>query len=439
MVSFAGLIRWTSIAGVVASALLSDMGLSVLIAAVATLLAVDALQPIALVNIALVYNFLVLEVGPAIIPVHGASSVQSFGAWLAVASLVGTVAGRVRSARGWRIGADGQRFGQRAFARSVRLMKVTIWLGLAVSVLQVAQTGLYAYFSGANLAAGIQTYASKGLSGQQIVSLALGVFGMVVIAVHVSITVRTPDAKLAWGPVLLLGIGLPVIGLSRSEILFSALALLLIRALTRGEPVARGSVPSKLLLALVTFGLVFGLSVSIGAMRDRALTGGGAGTSSTVLAGEFSPVKVDDFALGSLAPPRYHGSSLFIPALVRFVPRRLFPAKPDNTAVAFAKVYAPESYAAGYSIAPTAVGVLLLNFGVAITLLVWLVLMFMIVRVLDRRSTISGYGVGVLVVVYANAYPLLRDDPANSVPQLLLAVLIYSFLRYQVIGRNLRA
>lgn len=437
-VSFAGLLRWTSITGVVASALLIDMGLGVLIAAVASLLAVDILRPLALANIALAYNFLLLEVGSTVITVAGAPTVQSFGASLAVASLVGAVAGRQRSARGRRRVADGQVFGQQAFARSVRLLKVTIWFGLAVNVLQVAQIGLSEYLSGAGLAADIQTYASKGLSGQQIVSLATGVLGMIVIALHVSITVQTAGAKLAWRPMLLLGIGLPIIGLSRSEILFSAIALLLVRTFTRGKPVARDSVASRLLLALMTFALVFGLGVGIGTLREQALTAGG-GATSIVLKSEFSPVEVVDFALGSSAPPRFHGSTLFIPALARFIPRRLFPAKPDNTAVRFTKITAPNSYAAGYNIAPTAVGVLLLNFGVIITLLAWSTVMFIIVRVVDRPSTISGYGVGVLVMVYASAYPLLRDDLANSVPQLLIALLIYSVLRYQVIGRNPRA
>lgn len=418
--SFSGLVRWVTLCGLlVAQWSTSGPGVAISAAGAISLLALNTARPIALLNLALAYNFLVLEIGPMLVSVHDVGAVQLLGIEVALAVWLGKLLGKPPGVIS-RLDSPGVNYPAAAYDRSIAAVRVAIAFQIITLTLKIASSGLSAYTSGLALSAGISSYAAGGLGFVQIIDLGAQVLTVSAVGAHAA-AASGVGRRPHWPTLILAGLIIPALSLNRSGLLQSTIMLLGLAALSnqpRRSGVRSGMNIAALSLTFVVVGMV---SIEIGSLRQQAIDGGQNHPAVSVWKGEFAPASVVDYALGPTAP-RFHGAPLVLPTVSRFVPRRLLPSKPPNTTARFMQLYSPQSFAAGYSLAPTLVGALVLNFGVAPTLVAVVLLSTLISRSFDQRRTLLPFELGIATVLYANVYPILRDDPANSIPDLIISL-----------------
>lgn len=411
----ASLLRLFALIGVVAAGLLtSDGGYDILILAALCIACLDATAAATARNVVVVYYFLVLGIGPYAIQISDAHRMQRFGVLLISAYLVGILARRVlrRAASTVPPVRPAETAIFQAPAGSGQgnvLLKLALFVQASLVLQHVVQYGLVGFLSGASLAGNITSYAAGGgLTNTQI----LGILSQALTAsfVAVYIQVNEPERRYNWRLLIVLLIVMPLIGLQRVNIVVGVIVLLFLRrwALQTRKKRVTGGV-AVVLLSLIVAAVA---GVGIGLLRTAQLDPGGssASTSQSVLQGELAPVIVIDRALAPEAP-RYHGAGLYSPLLFRYVPRRLDPSKAPNTTVRYMQLTDPASFAAGYSLAPTAIGVIVLNYGVLGAYL----LAFVAGCFLGGPNMPRPSRVGYVCAMYFALYSLIRNDPVNSI------------------------
>lgn len=433
-IGLAGAVRWAATAGFLVGQLLQPWGgTGLAVATLCTLLALDVRRPYAVVNVVALYFYLILEIGPSVIGIRDVTQVQAFGASVAFALLVGATAGRVLASARTTANRDSQALSRMAAAhpqahlRSISLMKFTLIVNLALIALDVGRFGLSSYLGGVSLAGSIETYGDGGLDIFQVLGLLARTLAILAVCLHFSVCDRVQGLRARWGVVLGLLIAVPLLSLSRSQLVVSALVLLYLTSVGRDTKRRSGSSAVQASVVILSFVLVATASVSAGLLRERALGEKGDARNS-VVTGEFSPVIVVAKGLETHAQ-RLESTSLVLPTIVRFAPRRIFPNKPDNTTARFMKAHFPQSFAAGYSLAPTLVGALLLTVGMANTLLATAILAFLATILLDRRRILSPLTIGLTALVYGNLYSLVRNDPSNALADFMAALVAFWLIR----------
>jgi len=135
------------------------------------------------------------------------------------------------------------------------------------------------------------------------------------------------------------------------------------------------------------------------------------------------------------------GRTMFLPFLLKPLPRSVFPWKPPGTATLFMQVLYPEQLAAGFSRAPSIVPELYLNFSV-IGILVGLYILGTLARTLYTYLKRNAQNKAV-VVFYAytamSLFSFLRNDFQTAVPAYLMFVLpllLAMRCSYSPVGRS---
>lgn len=415
--------RWAVVAGVVLAGFLggaSELDPLLVLVAVSAL-CMDFTAPASARNIVVLYHLLVLGVGPLVLPMPNGATVQWFGVALVTAYLVGnSVAAFFRRLTPTSDRPHGRPHDSTIASRlpaAVGVLRVATALQAALVAADVLRFGLERYLGGAALTARLTGFAAGGLSGLDIVKDLVGVIVVSCVAAHVAL--NEPQRKYAWRHLLLVMVGMPLLQFDRSALIANVIALLFLR---RAASFTRGAALGGRFLVVTALTVSLVVALGIGMLRHGALTNESpldAGAAS-VLVGEISPVLVVSDALSPSAP-RFGGEPIIGALVTRYVPRAVYPDKPLNTAGRWMSERDPAAFKAGYSIAPTAVGTLLLNFGVAASLFLAL-LVGAGMRIL---STLRESPTAVACIMYFSIFTLLRDDVSSSAAYALVCYLGY--------------
>lgn len=419
----ARLVQFCAVVGILGAGLASSQGgYAILLLAALCIACLDVGSLVTVRNITVVYYFLVLGIGPYEVRVSDPARVQRFAVVLFAVFLAASFARRLLSQRrphtapASDLPAQDPGWSRRG---PLVLLKVAVAVQLILTAVNVAQYGVSAYLSGASLAGKLTSYvATGGLATYQIVALAGQALTASLVAVYVQAS--EPIRAYHWRWLVLLLVGMPLIGLQRGLFVEQLLVLLLLHRISTSRRVGGGVGRAAVVgLALI---VALGAGLGFGVLRAQQLSPGVASASSTqtVLNGELSPDIVINDALAPQAP-RFHGAGIWVPLLERYIPRRLAPDKPANTTTRYMQISDPAAFAAGYTLAPTAVGATVLNYGPLGAFALAAVVGFATGRERIPRTGSAGYA----CLGYFVLYTILRNDPVNSLSFGFVALLGY--------------
>ncbi len=382
-------------------------------------LAWDSTRVISVRNVVILYFALVLGLGPYVIATVDFDVVHRFAFVMGLLYLVGLGVGRLleRPAIPEAPAEQAMDERRRIVGPPERLLWIPILLQAVIVVTDVAASGPAAYLSGGAQVEGISDYGAHGLGALQIVKLGTDLLTVAMVAAYVASQHGRP--RLHWRLLVVLLLVMPLLRLERGAFVINAVALLLLFQLHRA-PGRRLAQNVGLLIILPV--IMASVGLGLGVVRQAALTQGRGYDPSSVMQGEFSPVIVVDGAL--TRDLRFGGAALWGAMTTRFLPRQYFPDKIPNSTERFMRTYDIQSFAAGFSLAPTALGGLLLSQG-------WVgaaALAFGTGVLLGRRRVRvrgSPLGDGLAVLIYFTLYSLMRNDPVNSVTQLAVTVALF--------------
>jgi hypothetical protein len=434
-----GVLRWASLLVVVTTALIVESeSLPLLIMTALAIACLDTTQHVSVRNIVVIYHLMLLGLGPHLLYVSDRQQVQIYGCLLFFTFLAGICARRIyeqrrsqRSRGGRPTSALTPREPARPAAqeetrRAPPALVVVAGLQVGLLLMALSRYGLAAYLSGGSLSGRISSYAQiGGLDALGIASALVGVLTVALVAVYAA--QAECDRVYSWRWLIIALVIAPALRLDRAALVINAIGLLFFAAREGRAVGARRS--GRVVLLVMAIAVAGVAAFGIGALRSDALVpveqGGDA--SIALVAGELSPVLV--VADGIRAPDgQYAGTDLALSMVTRFVPRRFFPQKPPNTITRYMMQKDPAAFRNGYSLAPTALGVLLLNFGATVTLGVALLAGAIFTARRETRPRADRIGAGAAAVLYLSIYTLLRDDPSNSVPTAGLALIAFRLL-----------
>lgn len=403
--------------------------------AAVTLLALFCLSTtdvVSLRNIVVAYLYLLFGIGPYLIPMTNRDSVQWLACCLFGAFAAGVGMRRLTST--WRpreIRADEaapmDALETSPFSslkrKAPRLLLFSAIAQIILVILTLAQYGLSGYLGGASLAGKISGYVENGgLDAIGMFSVLAGVLTAACVGAYAD--EEEPDRRYTWRWLIAVLVVFPLMRLDRSSLIVGVIGLLFFaarqRALRSGPALARFSVISATVLIAVVS--AFG----IGMLRSEVVSDPSSADSGplSLIVGEVSPVRVVSDAILPGAP-RYGGAPILGPMVTRYIPRRVFPDKPENTTTLYMLARDPETYRHGYMLAPSAFGTIILNFGSEVAIGV----SFAMGSVLAARNNLRTMSSGTLAILFLSVYPIMRNDLANSVPALGLALLLYAIIR----------
>lgn len=388
-------------------------------------------NPFLLRNLFIFYSFAIYNIAPIVL---GASEAEYLG-WLLefVIVLAIFMAGYIFGLRWAR-----RRRGQSNLSNANKqgndghLNAALLILFLANTVfllLTILSYGVAEFYAGAQLVAMIQDYGKANAGGAivQVVTFALGTATSAGLYVLVERTVNVPGGpidvarqrnrtRLALRLSFIWLLLFPVLQFSRSALVFGSLTFLSI-----WSRFARKSFAIRVVLLGL---LALGFFVYIGLTRAESL--GSRLQVESLFISELTPwaayrdIKTNIEQLGY-----QNGRTLFLPFLLRVVPRGLFPNKPQNSAGYYMSMLFPDLFAKGFVIAPTYMGALYLNFG----MLGVLAGTFLFGIFSGRIDGIVIYRqfrrIGLFFLVFAIYLSLLRNDPAGTMFDLLISILVY--------------
>lgn len=390
-------------------------------------LAAACMDPAALItvrNIIVVYHFLVLGVGPYVVAVSDAGRVHRFAAMLFAAFLVGGLAHRaLRRTReqGPAVKPPRRPSGHLAERRGSLLLIAGIAMQVMLVGMAMREYGFAGFISGESLSGNISAFAEAGgLTNYQILNAAGYVVTASLVAAYAQLNAHL--RRFHWVLLIVLLIGMPLVSFERADLVKHTLVLLFLYGYTG---LARRKAARPVVVLLVSLGIALAAALGIGLLRSGNLDAEQHRSDQleVILKSELTPVYAIDFGLEPGAP-RFGGSSIYEPLVERFIPRRLFPDKAPNTAALYMELTDPEALDAGYSLAITGVGTILLNYGVWGTYLAALVVGFLVGSTRPARPERVGYH----IVIYFMLYDLMRTDLVFSLSQLFVGVVGYRIL-----------
>jgi oligosaccharide repeat unit polymerase len=324
-----------------------------------------------------------------------------------------------------------------------RLLILLLLARLGVIAYQVLFVyGLRNYFSGASLVFQINDYGRLDIASGWFV-IVTNVLGLTTIAACAYYLRECLVQRIApsFGLVVGLMVGLPILALQRSSVLFGVAFVgvaYIFSARVRGQKVV-----SKVLALGLAAVLALGLGVYVGLLRENAVNQSpGSGQLENrvwnLVQGEMSPIVV--YAtfksdVGRVIDYQY-GTPILGPLLFKVVPRNWYPGKPTNSAAFYASHYQPAAFAAGYALAPTLWGALYLNFGYVGTVLGSFLLGMVTARLDSTYVEGRVEELGWFLIVYYNYYTLLRDDISNVLGVLILTCAVFLVLQWGMKARR---
>jgi oligosaccharide repeat unit polymerase len=304
--------------------------------------------------------------------------------------------------------------------------------------------GFRRYFSGAALVFQIQDYGRFDIGGGWFVVLTNALsFSTIAASAYYLKECLVQKSVPRFGLVVALLVGLPILALQRSSVLFGVAFVgvaYLFSARMRGQ-----NVVGKVVAVAIAGALALGVGVYVGLLRENALSQGPVSGQLehrvlNLAEGEMSPIvvyatfKAD---VGNVIDYQY-GRPILGPLVFKVVPRNWYPDKPTNSGAFYASHYQPAAFAAGFAIAPTLWGALYLNFGYVGTVLGSFLLGVLTAR-LDRIYTEGRVEeLGWFLIIYYNYYSLLRDDISNVLGVLLITGTVFLIMQWLLDARAQR-
>lgn len=404
---------------------------------VVCLLFINISHPFLLRHIFLAYSFSIYNIAPLILSEEEVDRYLWSVEFIAIATLfmVGYYLG-LRVVRRRQIVEAAKISADMALEWKERVLRNSILVLLCGNVIvllwNVKVFGLHGFYEGAMLAEAVKSYGHLDPSGAitQVMSFVFGSLTLVCLSVLVERMARRQNlgrARVYYRglttkkrQVLLLSlislVFLPVFQLSRSGVVFGILTYLVIRSKISKGIVALGPV--------ILLGMMFGIFVYIGLVRDQAL--GGVGRIETIFASELTPWMAYREIRSNIDLLDYqYGKTLIIPFVLKVVPRGLFPDKPYNSSGYYMSVLRPKQFEAGYSLAPTYMGDLFLNLGWP-GVLVGTVFLGIFSGRIDRIVLCRQMNkLGLFVVVFASYFALLRNNLSDSIFIIAVNLLLY--------------
>jgi oligosaccharide repeat unit polymerase len=412
------------------AAMSSDPSYVLLAALVLVSAAIDWRNPFAMKNIFLIYTLMFFAFAGAHFYPGDNQLLADMLLYLAafcIGNVVGNV-GRRASAPRALLPAAAPRF-----PVAKRLVLASIGVSMLALVGEVLYEGAGAFYSGQLLAARIALYAS-GNAISTVLAVVDTVSSTLTVAAAI-ICVAAAKRDNYRFPTLLLLLGLvvaPALRLDRSATLFGGLFMIAALRFNVGSRPRFKRRQAVLMSAVLV--VLIGAVALIGAIRGDQLTGQRTDGLSVVslqdqLLSELSPITLYhnvERDIGSLG--YQYGRTIGPPLATQFLPRTLFPGKPDNTSAFYDARYTPSAFAAGYSIAPSIFGDLYLNGGL-IAVCAGCVILGAIAGRLDRLYDLGKAAVlPSYLLVYYFIYSILRDDLSISLAFLILTSAAYAVL-----------
>lgn len=282
--------------------------------------------------------------------------------------------------------------------------------------------GISVFYGGQLLVNNIQNYGNEDFNGG-LEALFSGVERAIVLSftslyIYSCISVKH---KINYRLLSTLFIVLPLLSLQRSSVASGIMFLVLTIYLNNRKA------------ANISFvvGILFLMATGIGVrmIRENALMGEISSTENignTFIYGELSPVKayVEIKVLTGEKGYQY-GSTLFLPFLLKLVPRNWVPDKPLNSSAYYTTEFYPEHAGSGFFLAPSIFGDIYLNFGYLGCVFGSAILGFLFSK-LDRLIIKNKFGsLPLYFIVYYNAYPLLRNNLSDSLFITLISYLLF--------------
>jgi hypothetical protein len=312
-------------------------------------------------------------------------------------------------------------------------MLILLMGNLIVTVQTIMVFGLSEFYSGAQLTAMIADYGKANIGGafNQIINFGLNAVTMAVLAVLLErMIVRRFNLErislhnnvrgcivfilaLIW---LLL---FPLIRFSRSSFVFGSLLLLAVSFWMR----------RRFSLVYITVIAACAISVFIFIGQTRSERIGQRVSPSGLFFSELSPWLAYRDIRDNMDQLNYqYGRTLIIPFFLRFVPRGIWPEKPQNSAGYFNNVFHPEASKAGFMTAITYLGALYLNFGFP-GIVIGTILLGYFSGCIDGIVIYRQWKkIGMFFIVFFYYVSILRDDPSVVLFNLTITIIIYLLL-----------
>lgn len=315
-------------------------------------------------------------------------------------------------------------------------LKKGLYLLIGVSVVLLGARLLTAgslsnFYNGTMQIDAIENYGKSDAAGAvlQIFSFILSTFLIVFLAIFLKqkalfdlhATDRHASVSRFYNPLLLLLgfislVVLPLLYFNRSQVFYGVITFLFITSILR----IRYKAAISIILAI--FALFF--FVYAGFVRDRAM--GGDNQIGFFFNSELSPFLAYRDLQDNIDTLGYqYGNTIIGPYFLKLIPRGMMPEKPQNSGGYIMENLHPREFEAGFALAPTYMGCLYLNFGLAgVVLGTFLLGLFS--GYFDRILILHDYRhLGLFVLVFYYYFPLLRDDTSNILFLLSASVLVY--------------
>jgi oligosaccharide repeat unit polymerase len=347
-------------------------------------------------------------------------------------------------------------FGQQVHLnKEIRFLKTMVVgaciLQLGNLVVSILKSGFSNYYSGQALVDKIADFGSGyGLedvnSGFNIIYLTFSeLLKVVVVIMYVQRSLKI-RLNLQYQFVSIPLIILPLLSLQRVNIIFGSLFLLFtvlydykVKGLVIPRKVA--ATGSFFVILVITAGF------SIGVLRENRLNIDRVdyedGTVSEQLfglvRGELSTVRFyEDVKQNINFLGFQHGNTVFLPVILRFVPRAWFPGKPENSAGYVMQMLYPAAFAAGFSLAPSIFGDLYLNFGYT-GIIIIVVLLGYCCRYFDCKFFEGDleYFIPTSLFFY-NFYSFVRNNVSASVGDFCIAWILASLIAAILVSSRTR-
>ncbi len=310
---------------------------------------------------------------------------------------------------------------------------LTLFCATGVLIIRdIVSYGMVEYYSGLKLVATIQDYGKLNARGalDQILNFVVSTITIVCLATFVErvnaqrgVSVDPVRHNLKKRTVLRLCaiwlIVFPILQFSRAGLFYGSITYLAIRT-----QLIKNVFTLKF-IALMGLALLF--FVYVGLVRDQRL--GGTARVNSLFTSELAPwtayrdIKENMDKLGY-----QHGNTLFLPFVLKVIPRGLYPDKVQNSAGYYMSVLYPDQFNAGFVVAPTYMGDLYLNFGICGVCVCTIIFGVLSGRVDGILIYQHLQWFGIFIIVFACYISLLRDSLSNAMFNLMVAIVLYLFV-----------
>ncbi|MES2430055.1 MAG: O-antigen polymerase [Bacteroidota bacterium] len=306
------------------------------------------------------------------------------------------------------------------------LIKIFVVLKIIYLIFLISQYGVSSFYSGQMLADKISNYGRKSVMDSilTIYTAFIDNFLLAIIVLYVkyiSAQGKTPN----YYYLILALLVMPLIILSRANFAFNLITLLAIYAYFSKSMV---KVYTYLIPGLI---ILFAISAYIGFLRINSYQTEDIAdvTSGDQFFTELTPIIAYNDVKENINVLHYqYGKTIFLPLILKPIPRGLWPEKPNNSGAMYMKEFNADSFAAGFAIPVMIFGDLFLNFGIYVTILLLLLFGVLIGKCNQIYTNKQYTNIDNYLILFVCFYSVLR----NCLPEALISILLI-FLSKKII------